>query len=315
MAVPANTTQTFTRVGIAEDISALITRIQQNTAIFSNIISNGPKAGNTLFQWQTDSLRAPDGQNKHVQGDDGSPPAASPSVMLNNNVQIMKDFARTSGTADAVTTYGREEEHMYQVVKITEQVVQDMEARFVGNFPKNSGAAAVASETAGAEAWLTNSNRGVGGANPAANAATVATDGTQRVFTEAMVKDVQQKCWAAGGAPTTLIVGGTQKQVASGFVGIATKFIDAKPSEQATIMGAADVYVGDFGRINIVASNISRNRSALLIEGRRWKKRYLRRPFKELLAKTGDSRTSHIVMEVGLECTAPTANGVIADLS
>jgi Family of unknown function (DUF5309) len=315
MAVPAGTTQTYTRIGIREDLSNLITRIQQNEAVFSMSISDGKKAESSLFDWQTDDLKTASGTNAHIEGDDTAIEAANSTVRLNNYTQIMKKSAGTSGTADAVTTAGRDKEHNYQILLRSEELVQDMETRFVGSYAKNAGAPGVARETASLEAWVKQSNRGVGGVDPSGTGSTTATDGTQRAFTEAMLKDVHQKCWAAGGKPTLLMVGGLNKQVASGFAGIATKFRESKGTEQMTIMAAADVYVGDFGTINIVPNNLQRNRSALLIEPRRFKKRFLRRPGKEDLAKTGDSRKTQILVEVGLECSSPKASGVIADLT
>lgn len=315
MAVPANTTQTYSRVGIREDLSNLITRIQQNDAVFCNAIGTGPKAKSTLFEWQTDEIKAPDGDNKHVEGDDTAIETANPTVRLNNHTQIMKKSASTSGTADAVTTAGREKEHNYQIVLRSEELVQDMEARFVGNYAKSAGNATTAPETAGAEAWIQQSNRGVGGVDPSLDGVTAATDGTARAFTEGLLKDVHQKCWSAGGKPTMLLVGPRQKQAASGFAGIATQYRENKGTTQATVLAAADVYVGDFGTINIVPSNIKRDETAMLIEPRRFKKRYLRSPEKSDLARTGDSRKTQIIAEAGLECSSPKASGIIADLT
>jgi hypothetical protein len=76
-------------------------------------------------------------------------------------------------------------------------------------------------------AWIrTNVDVGATGANPAAPnpfPAAGRTDGTQRAFTETILKNVIQLAWAAGGSPSSLMVNGPQKQVVSGFGGIATR--------------------------------------------------------------------------------------------
>lgn len=315
MAVPANTTQTFSRIGIREDLSDFISRIELNTAVFCNSISEGPAAKSTFFEWQTDELKAPDGDNKHVEGDDSAIEAANPTKRLGNYTQIMKKTAATSGTADAVNAAGRAREHAYQVRLRSEELVQDMEARFSGSYAREAGGANVARETAGLEAWLANSNRGATGADPTLDGTDTATDGTQRAFTETMLKDVHQKCHAAGGKPTMLMVGLYNKTVASGFAGIATQYRENTGTKQATILAAADAYVGDFGEFTIVPNNLSRARSAMLIEPRRFKKRWLRKVRQTPLAVTGDSSKSQIIGECGLECTNPKASGIIADLT
>lgn len=315
MAVPSNTSLTYTRVGIREDLSDLITNISRTETPFVSSISDGAMAKNTFVEWQTDTLATPSGTNAALEGDDASIISASPTTRLGNYCQILVKAVSTSGTASAVTTAGRAEEHSYQVVKKVKELKRDLEARMSGNYARNAGAAGTAREMASVESTMTNSSRGAGGANPASILVNAATDGTQRALTEAMLRDVQKQCWQAGGTPDMLMVGPFNKGVVSGFAGIATKYRESTGMKQGVILGAADIYIGEFGTIKVVPSYISRDRTAILYDPSTFKKRWLRKTKRIPLAKTGDSDKSEIVMEVSLESSAPASNGVVADLT
>src|SRR5690606_37284333 len=179
---------------------------------------------------------------------------------------------------------GRKEELSYQIAKRSRELKRDMEQRLTGNYGSIAGnATTTARETAGVEAWLTgNVDRGSGGADGgfSAGIVTAATDGTQRAFTEDQLKAVIEMCWTEGGNPQVIMVGPHNKQAASGFGGIATLYRDtAGSSKPATILGAADVYVSDFGEHRIVPNRFSRDRTALVLDPEFWEVRYLQ-PFR-----------------------------------
>ena len=68
MAVPASTRQTYGAVGIREDLSNIIYNISPMDTPFVNGAGRGT-CDNTLFEWQTDELKAAAG-NYQVEGDD-----------------------------------------------------------------------------------------------------------------------------------------------------------------------------------------------------------------------------------------------------
>ena len=78
---------------------------------------------------------------------------------------------------------------------------------------------------------------------------TARTDGTQRVFTETLLKSVIKSVWNAGGNPTMIMVGPFNKQKLSGFTGNSTRF-DA--GADATLYTSVDVYASDFGQLQVV---------------------------------------------------------------
>jgi hypothetical protein len=177
------------------------------------------------------------------------------------------------------------------------------------------------------EAWLrTNTSRGTGttdGANPTLSGTTsgypdaAATDGSAdalREFTETLLKSVIQSVWTEGGDPSILMVGPTQKQKASTFAGIAAQRYMAPSEAPSSIIGAADVYVSDFGSIQIVPNRFQRDRSAFVLDPEYAAVSYLRDFEVQDLAKTGDSDKKQIIVEYGLEISNEAAHGVIADI-
>jgi hypothetical protein len=145
---------------------------------------------------------------------------------------------------------------------------------------------------------------------------TAPTDSTVAgTLTEASLKYVIRECWNKGGKPSMVIVGAAVKQKISGsFTGIATRFKDVKGNSEATIISGADVYVSDFGNINIVPSRFSRARTVLVVDPEYWGIASLRGFTMERLAKTGDSDKAHILGDYTLECRNDLASGKIADV-
>lgn len=99
---------TYDQIGIAEDISDVITNISPTKTPFQTSLGS-EKVDNRLFQWQEDSLRA-QAANKFLEGFTATDVARTPTVMRQNYTQIMSDVFRISSTADAVKTYGRAKE-------------------------------------------------------------------------------------------------------------------------------------------------------------------------------------------------------------
>lgn len=316
MAVPTNTVQTFDRNSIREDLTDILSNISPtDTPFVSNIGST--TATQRTHEWQNDALLDPDAGNAHIEGDDTDAQLAPPTTRLANNTQIFKKAVIVSGTSQAVDNAGYENELSHQMAKRGKEMKRDVEVRACGNTAAAAGAAGTPSEMAGATAFIrSNASRGAGGASGTLAGklvGTAATDGTQRAFTEAQLKDVIQQAWTAGGMPTMALMSGPLKQVASTFVGIAEQR-KSNGTGQATIIGAADVYVSDFGDISFVPSRFTTGRDVLVLDPSLWSMADLR-PYKaEELAKTGDSTKWQMLCEKTLVCENEAGNGVIADL-
>ena len=314
MAQPANTYDAYDMVGQREGLTNILENISPTDVPFQSNIRRS-KATSILHEFQTDSLAAA-ASNAVIEGDDSAAEAQVPTVRLSNRTQISKKVVLVTGTANATVKAGRgKNELSYMLAKAGKELKRDMEVDLCGKNALVAGNATTARKLRGFESWTqTNASRGSGGSDNSSTG--VVTDGTQRAFTEAMLKTVLQGAFTQGGDPDCVMVGPFNKQKVSGFGGIATLYRDTAGSKgQASIMGAADLYVSDWGEVQIVPNRFQRDRTAMVIEKDKWAVAYLR-PFKqEKLAKTGDSDKVHMVVEYTLESRQEASGGKVADLT
>ena len=328
MAVNAATTTTYGMVGIREDLSDMIYDISPTETPVFNAIKKGKAATQRKIEWQKDSLAAA-AVNAIIEGDDASYNTAAATVRLHNQCQSFDKAIIVSDIANEVSAAGRKQEMAYQLAKRSKEIKRDIEFTICGNYASLAGSTSSASTLGSIEAWLeTNVSRGTGGASGGftsttgpVEAATDASSTNQRTFTEARLKTVIKSCWDNGGDPTMVVVGSFNKQNASAFAGIATKYQDLNPggakrdSSGVAILGAADVYVSDFGTHRIVANRFSRARSALVLDLEYWSIHYLQ-PFHTLnLARTGTAEKKQLVTTLTLCSKNEGASGVVADLT
>lgn len=316
MTVPTGTTQTYQAIGRREDLTDVIHDVSPTDTPFQSAIQKG-SASNTYHEWQTDALAAADGDNAVVEGDDPSNETMDPTVRLGNYTQLMDKVIQVSSSQRASNNAGRGDELSYQLQKRSKEIKRDMEARLTGNYASVAGNASTARKSAGFEAWIqTNDSRGSGGNNTAFSGGiqAAATDGTQRVFTETLLKDVLQLCWENGGDPSMVMVGAFNKKQFSSFAGIADQ-VRETGGKTATIVAAADVYVSDWGQLKVVANRFQRSRSALVVDPSMWKLCYYQRFKTEDLAKTGHSDRKMLSVEFTLESCNEKGSGCVADLT
>jgi hypothetical protein len=129
-----------------------------------------------------------------------------------------------------------------------------------------------------------------------------------------MLKTAMSQAWSQGGKPEFVMVNSTQKQNISGFSGIATRQFYQSAVEETAIIGAADVYVSDFGTVSVVANRFMRQREALVLDPEFYGLMYLRPFFTEPLAKTGDAEKRMLLVEVGFKVHNEKAHAGIFDL-
>lgn len=312
MAIPTNSLVSYATVGIREDLKDFISNISPKDCPFTNRAGK-TKASNTFFEWQTDTLAAAT-TNAQLEGDDYAAATLAQPTRLGNRCQISSKPFTISATADAVNKAGRNTEMAYQLAKKTMELKRDMELVLTQNQASVTGNATTARQTGSLEPFITtntNVNGDTGGGYTSANWVAI-SDGTQRAFTEAQLKDVCQKVFTSGGDPDILMVGPTQKQVVSGFTGNATRM---DKSEDSKLVTSIDVYVSDFGEFKIIPNRFQRNRTAFLLQMDMWQIAYLRPIEVSDLAKTGDSTKKLITVEYGLLGKNEAASGVIRSLT
>jgi hypothetical protein len=316
MAAPTNTFITNSAVGNRESLHDIITILNRDETPFISMIGSGI-ADATYEEWQLDTLGNADVGNSSLEGDESTASPIVPTVRAGNRTQILKKPFTISNTQEAVKKAGRESEISYQTALAGRRVKMDLEAICCQNQASAAQSGAVTRKMGGFESWLTsNVSRGAGGASGGFTGGNTASpvDGAQRPSTEPLLKEVIRSVWTAGGKPSLLLMGGTQKQSFSAFTGIATQFQEPR-GKAATVIGAVDRYVSDFGTFSALASRYVRGREIEVIDPTLWRLLWLRHWKKEELAKTGDARKFHIIGEVTLESRNEAGNGIVADLA
>lgn len=317
MAIVTNTFTTFDAKGIREDLSNIITNIApEETPYMSNI--GRESISNSLFEWQTDTL-ASAAANKQLEGDDvTSFDAVTATVRLQNYAQISRKTIVLSATEETVNKAGRRSELAYQIAKRGAELRRDQEFTMLNGAVAAAGNTTTARGTASLQAFIkTNYDMQTNGANPSYTTVPTSarTDGNVRTFTETILKNVIQQVWTSGGTPKILMVGPVNKQRVSGFSGIASARYNINGGDRpATIIGAADIYVSDFGQISVIAQRFQRERDAFVIDPDYAKVTTLR-PYQQVeLAKTGDAEKRMLIVEWGHKVLAENAHGIAADL-
>jgi hypothetical protein len=321
MSAITNTYTRFDAKGVREDLSNVIYQISpEETPFMSNVGRENVK--NTFYEWQTDDLAAASTTNAQIEGDDVSSfTAATPTVRLGNYTQISRKDVIISGTLESVDKAGRRSELSYQMAKRSAELKRDMETTMLANQGAAAGDTSNARKTGALLAFLkTNTSKGTGGGDPSYStvptaARTDAVSTELRSFSEVLLKDVIQKVWTQGGKPSVVMAGPVNKQNLSRMAGIAAQRFNAQGAKPSTIIGAADVYVSDFGNVTIVPNRFQRERDVFVLDTEYASVAYLR-PFQTVeLAKTGDAEKRMLLVEWGLKVHNEKAHGVIADLN
>ena len=310
------TYQTYTAIGMREDLSDVIYNISPTDTPFMSSIGKN-KATATYHEWQTDSLDAA-ALGGAVEGADASSITASPTTRIGNRTQIFTKSVAVAGTLEAVDKAGRKSEKAYQLAKVSAELKRNIELTLLSNQVTATGNSSTARTLGGLQAWLSTNYDGAGTAGSGGTTARV--EGTNRTFTEAILKTVVAEVYTAGGTPKVLMVNPAHKQLVSAFAGIAAQRYMAPSNEPTTIIGAADVYMSDFGTISVVPNRFMNstnggNEVAFLVDPDMAAVSYLR-PFETIeLAKTGDSEKTQLLAELTLEVKNQAAHGIMADLT
>lgn len=320
MAVPANTTTAHSVIGNREDLADVIYDISPvDTPFLSNAMKSS--ASNVLHEWQTDSLRGATA-NRQIEGDDATATAFVATTRLSNYCQISEYTVSVSGTQRAMNHAGTADEFSYQTAKGGRTLKRDLEHALTRNQASSAGGAGTARSLASLESWLATNyvSEGTGTAQttPGYASGTVAapTDSTVAgTFEKASLDTAIQNCWTQGGDPKIVMVGPFNKTKVSGFTGIATLYKDVPGLQQATIIGAADYYVSNFGQHAIVANRFQRDETALVLDMEYLGVAFLRNMETEPLAKTGDADRTQLICEYTLEVKNEAASSKVSDLT
>jgi hypothetical protein len=312
MAKLANSFASYNAVGDSEEVDDQIYRTDPEETPFISAIGRS-KCTSVNPEWQTDELDAPS-NNKVEQGDEPTPAALDPTVMLSNRTQISSKTYAVTMTQEVVDKYGRKSEVAYQDAKKMVELKRDIEFASLQNSTAIAAASGTAPQARGVLGFIyQNTSIGSGGADPNPATNTAQTDGTQRAFTETLLNEAATKAWNSGAkANLSLYIPSSQRAVFSGFDANSTKFT---VTSDTTLNATIDIYRGDFGIYKVINSRYQRQREVFGIDPALWKQRVLRPMTAIDLAKTGDNRKRMVNTEWTLQCQAPLGNFAVRDLT
>jgi len=320
MAAPTNTATTVTQKGNREDLTEILERVAPEETPFMSNIGAGQKASAVYHEWQTEDLATPASTNQVLEGDDTTSYEENVTVRVGNHTEISKKAFVISGTQEAVKTAGRKSEiARHRTIKGLE-VKRDLEAAALSDNASRAQSGATPRRMGGILSWIeTNESRGTGGSAGGFSGTTTSapTTGTNRAFTEALLKTVMQSLFSNSGNSKRrqLYMSAAHKQDFSAFTGISEIRTQVNGQKQAIIHGAADIYMSDFGALVAIPVAYGLTEDVLVIDPEYLGVSTLRAMKEEKLAKTGDNEKRHILCEKTIEVRNEKALGVIADLS
>lgn len=304
-----NAFNTFVAVGNREDLTNMIYRISPTETPFMSGVAREPVTS-TLHEWQTDALATVSTSNARIQGDIKAGAVLTPTTRASNRTQISDKTVAITGTQLAMNPAGRDNEMALQILKAGQEIRRDMEAAMTQNQGITAGTTNTAPKARSYCAYITtNASRGATGSNGSSTGAS-AGSGTQRTFTEALMKNVLQLCYTAGGNPDTISANVVNRQKISGFAGNQTRF---GPAESGTLNASIGLYISDFGNHKIVTNRFQRERDVLIYESDKWAVGFLRPFYEQDLAKTGDAETKLVGCEWTLIARNQASSGIVAD--
>lgn len=322
----AGTTSTYAPVrGIREDLEDVIWDLfPMDTWALTTLDTTD--ATSTFHEWLNDSLLGATA-NRQLEGDDASYTTVTPAVRMGNYCQISRKTFIISGTTESVKKAGRKSELARQAMKQMRELKRDMEQAIIGNQRSSAGDAASARSCGSMESWIATTDHGGNGLRSTSTSAnstigfssgvvTAPTDAaTTASLTATMLTNTLFEAWNDGGDPSVILLGAAQKAVVDSLTSQATRFVDVDKSMEVPILTSASVYVSDFGRHTLILSRYIRANLILCIDPEYWAIAYLRRPFMQTLAQTGDAEKRMILSEFTLVARNPDSSAKMASLT
>lgn len=322
MAQPANLWDRYdATLSVREDLIDKIYNVSPEEVPVTTAIGK-TTATNTFHEWQRDALAAANKDNALIDGDDFSAQALTATDRVGNYCQIFSKQPAVSRRSNIVKKAGQKTAMAYQKAKLMKELKRDIEAAVLSNNAAVAGNSTTASKMAGFGTMVyTNISSGATGSTTAhtSGAATVApVSGTDRAFTETLLKDVVKLAYTnSGSIPKMVVMTPTAKTTFSGFTGIAVNRYQVNKGQQGRIVGGADVYMSDFGELEIVPHYImatSAPNDVFLINPEFASLAFLDGFRSEEIGKSGDSEKQLITVDVTLRIDSEKAMAKIADI-
>jgi len=310
------TFETYGTKGIREDLADIIYNIAPTDTPFMSNVGKG-SASNTYHEWQTDDLTAA-ADNKVAEGVAAPAAESVATTRVGNYTQIASKTVSVTGSNEAADAAGRASQMAYQLAKKGMELKRDMEKTLVGTDKAQVQGAAggTARELGSVTSWIgTNCSVGAtAGAAPTGDGTDIATSGDARVLTDTLLNGVIEDVWQSGGNPSMIMCGAFQKSKITGFTGDTNsrKFTNADAKK---FINAVDVYVSDYGELNVVPNRLMLTDTLLVLQPDMWSVDTYRDFQTKDLAVTGDFESKQLLVEYTLTSKNEAASGAIRDLT
>lgn len=317
-----STIQTYDRVGIAEDVSDIITNIDPTATPFQTMIGTG-KVHNPLYQWQEDDYRRVR-ENAAVEGADAVASTRGATTMRSNHTQILEETFTVSDRTERVKLYGRRSETKYQSAKVAKELKRDLEHALVGTATNasagNSTTASYFGNVFGQDAGSVDivSNR---------------IDKADSALTEADLLGLHQTLYNEGADPKCFMITPLDSLKVANFAASSGRERDFGSTKK--IVNVVDLYVSPFGEVKVVLNRFLQAYqaaaatapeeqtdpagevlgTAILFDPSMFQLVSLRPWKRTKLAKTGDAEKYQMLGEYGLKHRNYKCSGVITGLS
>jgi hypothetical protein len=320
---PAIANTVFTaRTGVAnvrEDLADLIYEIEPYETPVVSAIGN-KEADQPMTEWLVQQLNAAD-DNAQPEGFRYTAQGARPPDRFNNVCQIMFRAVTVSNTFRVSNAVGGDEFDRQTLLK-GKEVRRDLEWAITRNGIKTT---TDPRRMSGFQTWVTNGSMGATGSLVVpGNGTTAPISGTARTLVLDMVGDAMQQAFTQGGHPRLGSMSPRLKRVFSGLAQggpgnpiVAQNIVQATQPSPVTIVGAVDVFLTDFGRIETVPNIFMPDNIIEL-----WDPDYAelaplpgRDMVQEEYARVGDAADGGVIFEGTLRMTAPKAHAMVGDLS
>jgi hypothetical protein len=250
---------------IREDVMEKIWDISKIPLPFTDACSKGTHS-NRRVEFVTDKLAAPVTSNAVVEGADITQNNTAIGTRLGNYTQIAVKAVQITTTAEASNGIGGMNSLSYQLMMRQQELRRDVEAQMMSHQASVAGdASSAAGISAGIGAQLkTNVKVGatgsVGGFNTSTGLFVAPTPGTKRALSEALIRDVLQDIYVAGGNTAMLMARPPVIRLMSTYMfgttaKVATLQTATSGAAAQTAIGSVNVFVTDFGQVVKMVDN------------------------------------------------------------
>jgi len=239
-----------------------------------------------------------------------------------NICQIMVRSVTVTNTYRVSNSVGGDEFDR-QVLLKGKELRRDLEWTITRDTVRAAPASPGVRRMSGMLTWMSNGSFGATGAMPVGDGSNAPTYGTVRTLTLDLVGQALEAAFIAGGRPTLAIMSPRTKRIFSGLASggtgnpiAAQNRINSTAPREVTIVGAVDVYLSDFGRLELAPDIFSPPAVMELIDTDFLEIAPL--PGRDMVldeyARVGDAYDGAMIFEGTLRPTAPKAHAVVGDI-